>query len=368
MTKKLFILVFFNLLFLHTCSFAQNSCNRLGAWLWYIENTEFNSHAEIADSLAEIGVKRIYVKVADGAVDSILWPELTDKQLVLTYKSRNLDVWAWSYNYPGNHLLQAEALKIAASTGYEGFVVDVETEFNGDSIHLSNLFQAFHHAKEKARLEGIIDESFKLYCTTWGNPADHNFRVDVIDPYIDAFMPQTYVENWGVNYIENLEYWIEAGNLEFQQLGATKPLHHIVSLEKGIMDTADINKFIRKSGPETSVWRIPGGDVSMDLWTTWRHIHWNYNCNTTVGMMHENNDNRFHVYPIPATDNLVLENHSGQKITNVQIISLDGKIHRCVNDPNTKIRMNIQNMDPGIYILKISTDIAIQTEKIIIQN
>ena len=45
------------------------------------------------------------------------------------YQSRGLECWAWSYNYTNNPVEQAEALYIAAQTGYEGFIVDVEVEF-----------------------------------------------------------------------------------------------------------------------------------------------------------------------------------------------------------------------------------------------
>ena len=46
---------------------AQNdACNKLGTWLWYIEITGFDTHEELADSLVALGVKRVFVKVADG--------------------------------------------------------------------------------------------------------------------------------------------------------------------------------------------------------------------------------------------------------------------------------------------------------------
>ena len=88
-------------------------CNKLGAWLWYIEITEFSTHTQIADTLASLGVKRIYVKVADGQPNPAIWPELNDSSLVNAYRSRGLEVWAWSYNYPGNSSAQAQALYLA---------------------------------------------------------------------------------------------------------------------------------------------------------------------------------------------------------------------------------------------------------------
>jgi len=50
--------------------------------MWYIEITGFDTHAELADSLSNMGIKRIYVKVADGSVNTDIWPELIDESVV----------------------------------------------------------------------------------------------------------------------------------------------------------------------------------------------------------------------------------------------------------------------------------------------
>lgn len=257
---------------------GQDNCNRLGAWLWYIEISGFGTHQKLADSLNTIGVKRIYIKVADGKPNPSVWPELLDKNVVNTYKSRGLEVWAWSYNYPGNELEQAAALKTAAETGYDGYVVDVESEFDNKPEALNKLFLAFASQKAWVRTNLNGKEKFSLYCTTWGNPADHNYSIKDIDPFVDGYKPQTYVENWGTTYMNNLIYWITYGNEEYRQLGATKPIHHIVSTEKGVITVDKINSFFRTSGPESSIWVVPGNNTSFNLWaSTWRKVDWNMN-------------------------------------------------------------------------------------------
>lgn len=252
----------------------SNPCNKLGVWLWFIEGTIFDSHEALADSLANLGVDRIYVKVADGSVNIGVWPEIADEQLVQTYLSAGLEVWSWSYNYPGNPIAQAEALTRAAQTGYQGHVVDVEMEFDGDSSQLADLFSAFQNAQSDAIANQWAGPNFELRCTTWGNPIDHQYRIDVIDQYVDAHMPQTYVEVWGQSFIDNAAFWIQTGNEEYQSLGATKPIHHITTTQLGLMTADDIRTFMDASGNETSIWRVPGGGVPASIWDTWKEVNW----------------------------------------------------------------------------------------------
>jgi len=180
------ILLFLFLFFFNTLVYAQADCeNRLGAWIWYVELTGMDNHQNVADSLSSVGIKRVYTKVADGSVDSTWWPEIIDKELIDSYHQHEMEIWAWSYNYPENDIAQAEALYLAAKTGYDGYVVDVESQFDGKAEPLSSLFVAFHNAKLRAIDDGYITQDFKIYCTTWGNPDDHNFRIDLIDPWVD---------------------------------------------------------------------------------------------------------------------------------------------------------------------------------------
>ena len=346
----------FTLLLIFSISYSStaqlDSCqNRLGAWLWFIDITGFDTHGEIADTLSSLGVKRIYVKVADGTINPTIWPELNDAQLVQDYQARGLEVWAWSYNYPtSDDSLQAEALYQAAESGYEGFILDVESEFDGDSTNLADLFQAFNDARQRATNDGVITEGFPIGCTTWGNPIDHNFRIDVIDPYVDAFFPQTYVENWGGSFIDQLAYWIDVGNQEYADLGATKPIHHIVSTEQGIITSEEINEFIQVSGPQTSIWRIPGGGVPQSIWNTWRDVDWNFDfCNIT-----STNDDfeklNVRLFPNPTSDFLYFKNEN-IPLLSFEIINAQGKVmHQGILSNSNQI--DVSQLPKGIYFFK----------------
>lgn len=246
----------------------------MGAWLWYIEGTGM-SHAELAERLAELGARRVYVKVADGAADCGAWPELCDSTVPATYQAAGLEAWAWAYVYPGSASAQADALTTAARTGYDGYVLDIESEFDGASTSLETVLSAFASARDAARADGTVDAGWELRATTWGNPADHGMRVDILDRYVDAHLPQTYVEVWGSSYMADAAEWVEVGTCEYRALGATKPIHHIVSTEYDLITADQINDFVRASGPETSIWRVPGGGTSTRIWDDWALVDWN---------------------------------------------------------------------------------------------
>lgn len=254
---------------------TTGSGSHLGIWLWYLQGTGYTSHAALASDLAAMGVKRIYVKVADGSYDPDTWPEVNDASVPAAYKNAGLEVWAWSYNYPGNEYAQADALYYAAKAGYEGYVTDIEVEFNNKTTELRTILQNFVDARQDAINYGHATSDFKIYCTSWGNPKDQGMNVDIIDEYVDGHMPQTYLEVWGSSYMQNAAYWVNSGTEEYQNyFGCQKPIHHIVSAEHSLITASQMNDFIEAAGNEASVWRVPGGGTSLDIWNDLEAIDW----------------------------------------------------------------------------------------------
>jgi hypothetical protein len=332
---------------------AQNKesfvCNKYGAWIWYLKLTRFKTHEALADTLASIGVKRIYIKVADGAVDFEKFPVISDPSVTQAYLSRGIEPWAWSYNYPNNEYDQGRALYLAAKNGYKGYVVDVEVQYNGKPHLASRLFRAFESAKKKAENENFIGiNSFPIYCTTWGNPRTHNFPIATINQYVDAFMPQTYIENWGNEHLVTIEKTIDNVNDEYKYLGCTKPIHHIVSTEKGIITPQQVNRFISYAGEETSIWPVPGINTSMLLWGTWNNIDWDYDHCTTnrdeyIAKMRP--DIKIHVYP-KRNEILV-----GETVNSISIVNQTGNVVAQILNPANNI--DISNLLKGRYIMEI---------------
>lgn len=291
--------------------------NNIGVWLWYLHHTDYRTHEELSYALADLGVKRIFIKVADGR-DLIRWPELRKRNVPKAYEKYHIAPWAWSYNYPGNEVLQAEALYYAAKYGYKSFIVDVEKEFDGRPEAAAKLFQAFVAAKDRAMKEGYIDSTFKIYCTTWGNPRDHHSPLAAIDPYVDGYMPQTYVETWGQNHLDNIAYWINAGTTEYRDMGATKPIMHVASTEYGKMDASDINEFLKHAGPNASIWRIPGGATPKSIWNDWKNVNWDIAFNDSI-----DRTNKFDIINKDTVNQFFSINYLG-KFVKIKVLDSDG--------------------------------------------
>lgn len=251
--------------------------NKYGAWLFYADGLG-KTHTQIADQLKAQGVKRIYIKIADGTSACSLFPDACLKSTTDIYRSRGIEPWAWAYNRPGNNVAQADALFQAAKYGYVGFVTDIEIEFDGQTTALDSLFQAFQTARANAKTSGYIAgaaSSFPIGATSWGNPKDHGMRVDIMDKYVDFHMPQTYIEVWGSTYMADPKKWVEATNCEYRSMGANKPIWNIVSSETGAITGAQLDTFMTAAGPNTSIWRIPGGGTPTTIWNQWAQVNWN---------------------------------------------------------------------------------------------
>lgn len=364
---KNFTIILF-IIFSLSNSWAQNNlCNKLGAWVWVIEATTCKSHKELADSLSKLGVKRVFMKVADGKNFSN-WPELDDKNLVATYKNKGLEIWAWTYNYPSNEAAQAEAILRAAKTGYQGFVVDVEMEFDKDSLGLYNLFFAFDKKKKEAIASGFATSNFELRVTTWGNPIQHFFNIKAMNPFVSAYMPQTYVEQWGLTYVQNMEQWMTQGELDYKKLGATKPIYHIVANEKtinttGALSATFLNRFIQKSGGETSIWRVPGGAISAQNWANWRGIDWKKDFCSPISTAQLTDFEDINIFPNPISSNFTIQINS-EKETHVKISNLNGSLIY-ENEFSESVLIDSETWISGFYICQLTSNGKFKTIKLI---
>jgi hypothetical protein len=341
--------------------------NGLGIWLWYLGVTDFSSHSQLANALSDIGVEKIYVKVADGAYDPSTWPEVNDENLVNTYKNAGLDVIAWSYNRPGNEKEQADALYYAAKTGYESFILDVEVEYNGKTTALHTLFQEFEQARQDAIDNGYASSSFKIGCTTWGNPEDQGMHVEIIDQYVDYHMPQTYTEVWDV--LDNQEYWIDQTTQEYQDLGCSKPIYHICAAEEGRITSAQIDEYISIAGPNTSIWSVPKAEMHSSIWPVLQNVNWNFYDNygtTNTGEIAMSKQSQVQVYPNPASSIIHLVK-GGKKLkgSDISIYNVAGQCLLNKEIPESG-KVDVSALKEGFYVLKVNSLRTSKTLKLMI--
>lgn len=258
---------------------TEVSENKLGAWLWYIDEQGLvkGDHKSMANYLAEMGVKRVFIKIHDinyayqdnaisfdgDNVNCGIWQDACQPSNLQFYKDQGIEPWAWTYNHPFDTQAQTDMLYAAAKVGYSGYVLDIEAEFDNLRVPLETLLQAHRERLNQAVNEGLVDTSFLMGVTTWGNPSDHAMAIDIIDSYADFHMPQTYIEKWGTE--NDIKGTIELGDCEYRNLGATKPIWHIVSHEDAILDSNKLDEFIEYAGPNASIWRIASPALASDI-------------------------------------------------------------------------------------------------------
>lgn len=265
--------------------------NKYGAWLWYADQVG-KTHTQIADDMAAIGVKRIVIKIGNGRRNCDRYPDVCSSAVSAIYKSRGIEPFTYSYNYPNDastgltdaqyHALQADALTQSATYGYMGHILDIEAEFDGVTVQLEDMLKTFNTVYASVKTAAGTTAGFSMGATSWGNPKDHNMRMDLIDKYVDFHMPQTYVEQWASNArlgycFSDTRKCIDAVNKEYRSLGAIKPIWHIIAIEKNTISATQLAAFFEASGPNTSIWRIPDGGatgVPLSALDKWRTLDW----------------------------------------------------------------------------------------------
>ena len=123
----------------------------------------------------------------------------------------------------------------------------------------------------------VAPSTWELRVTTWGNPTDHDMDIGLIDQYVDAHMPQTYLEVWGDTYMNDATYWVHYGDCEYIGLGATKPIHHIFSTEHGTITPDILKEAMMAGGSGSTLWRVPGEGTPLSIWEDWKSLDWNLN-------------------------------------------------------------------------------------------
>jgi hypothetical protein len=83
---------------------------------------------------------------------------------------------------------------------------------------------------------------------------------------------------------------------------------------------------------------------------------------TGIGTRDKNEGGNYQVYPSPATDNITIGSTDGQ-VFSVRLIGQDGR--NCMTVAGeSQVTLNISNIPPGIYFLRITDNTGVETRKI----
>ncbi|MFY7739707.1 MAG: T9SS type A sorting domain-containing protein [Flavobacterium sp.] len=86
------------------------------------------------------------------------------------------------------------------------------------------------------------------------------------------------------------------------------------------------------------------------------------NCSAFLNIEEVNTSSKIVIYPNPTNEILIIENSSNSTIDKITLTDITGKI--ILEENNNFSKMNMENFETGIYILKISSDNRIYNYKI----
>ena len=102
--------------------------DRAGMWIWYVDSSHGGSVERIVRRAKASGIGTVYVKSADG---TSTWGQFTSS-LVSRLQSAGLSVCGWQYVYGRSPVAEARAAAAAKERGADCFVIDAETEYEGN--------------------------------------------------------------------------------------------------------------------------------------------------------------------------------------------------------------------------------------------
>ena len=129
---------------------------RPGMWIWYVSAAERGDPGRIIRKAKAHGIGTLYIKSADG---TDTWSQFT-KSLVRRFQRAGLDVCGWHYVYGRGPAREARASAYAKRQGADCFVIDAETEYEGDNQYA----KADRYIR---KLRDLVGRKFKLGLSTF---------------------------------------------------------------------------------------------------------------------------------------------------------------------------------------------------------
>ena len=252
-----------------------NQLNQLGAWLHggVLADPGYQ-HEEYAERLASVGVKRVYIEGGQGEPDCAAWPDLCDHDVTNLWRARGIEPWVWFRADAGvQGAAQAEMIRDAVTAGYQGIVVDIGAEYADDVDGVQSLLAGMLFVRSQCDTTGLhLGGNFPIYLATPGHPEDQGLPISTLEGAVDGYVPRTDMAVWTVDEQSDPAALANRLICAWSDAGATKPVHHTIDLVLG--DLSALDPFLRLSGRETSLYRVPVPDGSDATWADWAAMNW----------------------------------------------------------------------------------------------
>lgn len=248
-----------------------NRENDLGVWLEGLGGTGYDTHADLAARLAPLGVKRVFLKVADGSADCEVWPDNCDPDVPAAWHAAGIQVWAWSVVRPRDADIQALALTLAADTGYDGYVVHLAPEWADQTAGFDAVFQAFKRELDESITADRVPDAWELRASIPADAAEAGWDLAALDGWVTAVHPRLEEAEAAADPAGA----VEAARCALRDGGLTVPLHPMVDTTGGSLGAAGLDALFAAAGREGSAWKVPAADDLGGTWATWEAADWN---------------------------------------------------------------------------------------------
>ena len=107
---------------------ADSPFAKPGMWIWYVKDSHGGDLDRIIRRARASKIETLYIKSADGTG---AWRQFT-RPMVSRLQRAGLEVCGWHYVYGRSPVAEAKASAVAKSRGADCFVIDAETEYEGN--------------------------------------------------------------------------------------------------------------------------------------------------------------------------------------------------------------------------------------------
>jgi hypothetical protein len=172
-----------------------------GMWIWYVSKSDGGNLDAIAARAHSLGISTVYIKSGDG---STYWPQFSP-EMVAGLRQRGLNVCAWQFVYGSVPDQEAIVAAQAVQTGAQCFVIDAESQYEGQYGAAQLYIQRLRAALPPGYPLGLtsfpyVDYHPGLPYSVFLGPGGADFNLpqvywkDIGDS-VDVAMQHTYVHN-----------------------------------------------------------------------------------------------------------------------------------------------------------------------------
>ncbi|AIL61675.1 peptidoglycan-binding protein [Pseudomonas alkylphenolica] len=234
-----------------------------GMWIWRLAKID----RDYLNRLAEVGCKRVYLKVFDdlhdSSADDFFWDFQCTAAVVQAFNAKGISVVGWGYHFDQRTSIpvaeEVKAVALAMACGLDGYIVDVEAEVKSP--------------KAKAPLDDLLTSlreataSKFLGYTSFGHPGFHSeVPWKLLDSKTDIAFPQIYFEKFRYGATDAQE--VKEALAAHKSLGLKNPILPIWGSEedaKHPATAATLQSFLN-AFPGSSIFRAPTQGLAGQAW------------------------------------------------------------------------------------------------------